>query len=132
MRLAESIGLDVALRAVDSECVCADILNDLDDPRTEMCMPPLVKAADAFNRAGGAMSLAEWASLTKAERVACVAAGDKAAIKQAILIGRSARGSGEIYELATQIDGGRLYDEDLFDAAVKVCAKKFNNIVVPI
>ena len=130
MSIAKIIGIDAVISRINPECQWRDVFNDLEDPRTQASLEALIKAADGFLRAGGQITLDDWQKLTHAERAAFIAAGDKATINKAIMIGKAIRSEEGMFDLAAQVDGGKLQDEYLFDAAVQVCADKYNKVVL--
>jgi len=106
-------------------------LQDVDSTESAHCMEALTKAADLFLRAGGQLTMDDWIELSASERSAFASVGHALQIERSILTGRASRDDGSVYDLAAQVDGGQLFDEDLFDASVKLCAEKYNHIVVP-
>lgn len=72
----------------------------------EAALPQLVAEGVDFLRAGGVLSLAEWADLSPAEKSAMVEAGNVVAAERAAAIGIASQSPAAAARVAAVADGG--------------------------
>lgn len=76
----------------------------------------LVGLAERFLRAGGALSPADWLGLSRDERAAFVAAGDRVQAERAGVTGAAASGLPGLLAVTGALDGGRLRDDAVLES----------------
>ena len=75
-------------------------------PEEDAAYAALVRTAEAFLRAGGAVSLADLAGLLPEERVALAVAAERLAADRAAALGLAAQGPLGAAEVLAAVDGG--------------------------
>lgn len=84
----------------------ADILGPLSEAEQDKALPLLTRQAERFLRAGGSLTLQDWALLDPLSRVAFEAAGCRVRAELAARTGLAAQSLGGALEVLSDADGG--------------------------
>lgn len=80
--------------------------------------------ADAFLRAGGALSVADWDAMSSDAKAAFISAGNLIRREQAALTGLAATNKAYALEMLADVDGGEAKIEALVNDAADRAARK--------
>lgn len=90
----------------------------------------LVAAAVLFARAGGTVSLSEWADLSSLEQEALASARYAADVERACMAGLAAQGPAQAAKVYAAVDGGDALAQLVTDAAARAAGGALRGVEV--